>query len=226
MMDTFVPEDNNYHKAVRTLAEQSGKEDDREFTKEEVENTIASINNNKAPGTDGLTGNIYKQVFKTVPTFVTALYNGCLKQVIFPTICKEASIIPIIKPGQEKSADVSKYRPISLLIYGGRVLEKLVINRINNHASSTGYLNMKQYGFRPQTSAIDGVLALKEYVGDGFRAGEITIIVSLDVGAAFNAAWWPAIMKSLKDSRCPRNLHNLKRSYLSNRRATLQTNNI
>jgi len=231
MMDTFAPKDNNledndYHKAVRTLAEQADNtEDDREFTKEEVENTIASMNNNKAPGTDGITGNIYKQVFNMVPTFVTALYNGCLKQGIFPTTWKEASIIPIIKPGQEKSAEVNKYRPISLLNYGGKVLEKLLINRINHHAYSTGYLNKNQYGFRPQTSSIDAVLALKEFVEDGFRTGEITIIVSLDVEGAFNAAWWPAILKSLKDSRCPRNLHNLTRSYLSNRRATLQTNN-
>jgi hypothetical protein len=69
-------------------------------------------------------------------------------------------------------------------------------------------------------------LALQEYIEDGFRTGEVTILISLDVEAAFNAAWWPAILKSLKDSRCPRNLHNLTRSYFSNRRATLQTNNI
>jgi hypothetical protein len=184
------------------------------------------MNNNKAPGTDGITGNMYKQVFNTIPTFVTALYNGCLKQGIFPTNCKEAKIIPIIKPGREKSTEVTKYRPISLLNYGGKVLEKLLINRIKQHASSTGYLNKNQYGFRPQTRVIDAVLALKEYFEDGFRTGELTILVSLDVEAAFNAAWWSAILKSLNDSRRPRKLHNLTRSYFSNRRATLQTNNI
>ena len=113
-MDTFAPKDNNlddndYHKAVRTLAEQPvNTEDDREFTKEEVGNTFASMNNNKAPGIDGITGNIYKQFFNTVPTFVTALYNGCLKQGIFPTNWKEAKIIPCIKPGREKSTEVTK----------------------------------------------------------------------------------------------------------------------
>ena len=168
MMDTFAPKDNNldhnaYHKAVRTYVEQPvSTEDDREFTKQEVGNTIGSMNNNKAPGTDGVTGNIYKQVFNTVPTFVTALYNGCLKQGIFPTIWKEAKIIPCIKPGQEKSIEVTKYRPISLLIYGGKVLEKLLINRINHHPTYTGYLNKNQYGFRPQTSSIDAVLALQK----------------------------------------------------------------
>jgi hypothetical protein len=46
------------------------------------------------------------------------------------------------------------------------------------------------------------------------------------VESAISAAWWPAILKSLNDSSCPRNLHNLTRSYFSIRRATLQTNNI
>jgi hypothetical protein len=75
-------------------------------------------------------------------------------------------------------------------------------------------------------SSIDAVLALQEYIEDGFRKGEVTILVSLDVEAAFDAAWWPAILKSLKDSRCPRNLYNLTRSYFSNRHAILQTINI
>ena len=146
MLDTFAPkdnklDDNDYHKSVRTLTEQPvTTEDDREFTVEEVGNVIARMNNNnKAPGKDGITGNIYKQAFRTVPKFITALYNGCLKQGTFPTKWKEAKIIPIIKPGREKSHEVSKYSPISLLNYGGKVLEKLLINRIKHHVSNTGY---------------------------------------------------------------------------------------
>ena len=99
-MDTFAPknnklDDNDHHKAVRTLAEQPvNTEDDREFTKEGVVNTIASMNNNKAPGTDRITGNIYKRVFNTVPAFVTALYNGCLKQGIFRKFGSRQGLYP------------------------------------------------------------------------------------------------------------------------------------
>jgi hypothetical protein len=73
MMDAFAPKDNNqdnndYHKSVRTLTEQPvNTEDNQEFTTEEVRNAIESMANNKAPGKDGITGNIYKQAFKMVP---------------------------------------------------------------------------------------------------------------------------------------------------------------
>ena len=129
----------------------------------------------RPPGEDGITGVIYNQAFKTVPTFITAIYNGCLKQGIFPTKWKKAKLIPIIKPGKENSYEVSKYRPISLLNIGGKVPEKLMINRINHHVFTTEYINKNQYGFRPQTSTIDAVMALKDYIEEGFRSGEVTV---------------------------------------------------
>jgi hypothetical protein len=172
------------------------------------------MNNNKAPGTDGITGVIYNHAFKMVPTFITAIYNGCLKQGIFPTEWKKARLIPIIKQGKENSYEVSKYRPISLLNIGGKVLEKLMINRTNHHVFITEYINMNQYGIMPQTSTIDAVMVLKDYIEEGFRS-EVAVLVYLDVEGAFNSAWWPSILNSLNDSRCPKNLQNMTKSYLS-----------
>jgi hypothetical protein len=74
--------------------------------------------------------------------------------------------------------------------------------------------------------AIDTVMALKDYIEEGFRSGEVTVLVSLDVEGAFNSALWPSILKSLNESGCPRNLQNLTKSYLSKRLAMLQINNI
>jgi hypothetical protein len=57
--------------------------------------------------------------------------------------------------------DVTKYRPISLLNIGGKILEKALINRINHHIYVTEYLKKNQYGFIPQTSIIDAIMAVK-----------------------------------------------------------------
>ena len=119
------------------------------------------MNNRKAPGEDGITGDILYQAFKTLPKFITALYNGCLRKGIFPTRWKRALLIPIIKPGKENSYDVTKYRPISLLNVGSKVLEEVLINRINHHVFTKEYINKNQYGFMPQTSTTDAALAVK-----------------------------------------------------------------
>jgi hypothetical protein len=58
---------------------------------------------------------------------MTATYNACLRTGQFPVNWKIVKIFPIAKPGREKkSADTSKYRPISLLNTEGKVLEKLL----------------------------------------------------------------------------------------------------
>ena len=78
MMETFAPrdnieDDNEYHKNIRTLIEQSvNKTDDREFTTPEMRSIIENMKN-RAPVEDGITIEIYNHAFKTVPTFITAI---------------------------------------------------------------------------------------------------------------------------------------------------------
>jgi hypothetical protein len=83
--------------------------DDREFTLAEIRNAIESMNNKKAPGEDGITGEIFKQAFETFPKYITAMYNGCLWKGVFPKRWKRAKLIPIVKPGKEDSEEVTKF---------------------------------------------------------------------------------------------------------------------
>jgi len=87
----------------------------------------------KASGEDGIPSELYKYLVETPQTYITAIYNGCLKESTFPKRWKTTLIVPIIKPGKEGSQEVNKFRPISLLDIGGKVLVKVMINRINHH---------------------------------------------------------------------------------------------
>ena len=51
-------------------------------------------------------------------------------------------------------------------------------------------------------------------------------MTSLDDWGAFNAAWWPNVLKGLKDAECPRNLCYLSQGYFSQRTAVMSNNNI
>jgi hypothetical protein len=101
-----------------------------------------------------------------------------------------------------------------------------LINRINHHIYVIEYLKKYQYGFIPQTSTIDAIMAVKEFMQEGFSRGETTATISLNVEGAFNSAWWRRVLKNLQESGCPRNLFNLTKNYFSQRKATLATNNI
>ena len=95
-----------------------------------------------------------------------------------------------------------------------------------HHVYSNNLLNHNHFGFTPKKSAIDAALAVKEYLEEGMSEGHIAILVSLDVEGAFDAAWWPSILKTLQEFKCPKNLYNLAKSYFSDRTATLSMNSI
>ena len=135
-------------------------------------------------------------------------------------------MFPITKPGNENSEEVNKFRPISLVNTGRKVLEKVLINKINYHVYSHKLMKNNQFGFTPQRRAIDAAMAFKKFVIEGLAAGDVIVLVSLDVKGAFDSAWRPAILKEFKDCRCPKNLYNLTKSYFSQRSAILSTNNI
>jgi hypothetical protein len=62
----------------------------------------------------------------------------------------DSKFILITKPDKENSMEASKYRPISLLNIGGKVLEKLLIHRLNHHIYKNELLMDSQYGFTQQ----------------------------------------------------------------------------
>ena len=142
----LTPEDNQtndkaLHKQIRVITQEAIDTDDKEINLQKVKTAVASMIEKKAPGEDSIPSEVYKSLVETLPRYITAIYNGCLEKGTFPKRWKIALILLIIKPGQEGSDDVSKFHPISLLDIHGNVLEKIMINRINHHVYSKGYMN-------------------------------------------------------------------------------------
>ena len=188
---------------------------------------MQDLGNKKAPGGDGIPKEVWKSVVTILPKYLTAIYNGCLKDGVFPNRWKKAKVIPIVKPGTEGSDEVNKFRPISLLDSGGKVLEKLLINQNKHHKDSREHMSDNQFGFRPQTSTVDAALALKTFLQESLDAGgEVVAMMSLDEQGAFDAAWWLGILRELKEYKCPRKLYKLTMSYFTQRTAAVATNSL
>ena len=60
--------------------------------------------------------------------------------------------------------DPSKYCLISLLNMGGKILEKLLINRINHYMYKKDLLKDRQFGFTPQKSTTDAAMEAKKFI--------------------------------------------------------------
>jgi hypothetical protein len=93
--------DSAVHKQTREqIQEPIDTEDDKPFSQEEIESVIKKFNPKKAPGEDGLTSKIILHVFRSFPSFLTEVYNKCLKEGCFPKQWKKILRSPNYKAGE------------------------------------------------------------------------------------------------------------------------------
>lgn len=123
-------------------------------------------------------------------------------------------------PGKSVS-EPSSYRPLCMLDSTGKLLERLILTRLNDHLDSTGLRSPYQYGFRRGRSTEDAIkrlLVTAQGVAQGAaRNGDLCVAVSLDVRNAFNTAPWRRIDAALREKKVPSYLIRLIRSYFQDR---------
>jgi hypothetical protein len=112
----------------------------------EVRNTIRSLRLT-ITGPDQINNRLLKKFHRKAIVYLTHIMNACFKYSYFPTVWKQACVIPTLKPGRD-SSDPKSYRPISLLKALSNILERLLLHRLKTHvAEHRIYLN-EQFGLR------------------------------------------------------------------------------
>jgi len=53
--------------------------------------------------------------------------------------------------------------------------------------------------FHHKKSTTNAAIAVKDITDAALTKGQIVALVNLDVKGAFDAAWWPVILKAMKD---------------------------
>ena len=226
LLHHFYPDDtadvsHDQHQLRKKTQVLSDADDEPPFTSEEVAECLKTMNPNRAPGHDALTSDICTAVIIKYPDVMTSLFNRCLELGHFPTSWKEARVRIIQKPGKDDYTSLTSFRPIGLLPVFGKLLQKLFIKRLTFDAQTSKRWSDRQFGFREQTSTSHALRTLINRIKSGRQRGRQVVGVSLDIKAAFDNAWWPALMERLRKTSCPRNVNRLIVSYLQDRTVSL-----
>jgi hypothetical protein len=94
-----------------------------------METTLLSVKPGEASGLDGVYPEFIKNSGRKNKEWLVRLFNGILTTGKLPKLFKQAKIIAILKPGKG-GTDASHYRPISLLSVVYKILERLILQRI------------------------------------------------------------------------------------------------
>jgi len=72
---------------------------------------------------------VWALAYKELAGYLRHLYNRCLKEGCFPSEWKMANLVLIPKGGKPGDSP-SSYRPICLLDEAGKILERIIANRL------------------------------------------------------------------------------------------------
>lgn len=178
---------------------------------------IEAINAKGAPGRDGITGRMIKEIKDVLTPSLVELFNGCLEAGVFPKIWKQADVLLFTKKGVRDPMIAASYRPICLLPVMGKVLEMALKASLRPYIEAQ--LSDRQYGSRPGRSTEDAIAKIVQEAHDG--RSSYCIMLNFDIAGAFDSAWWPAIFSALQDFDVPSNLFMILTGYLKERRARL-----
>lgn len=171
----------------------------------------------KAPGKDGIKFKYIKYIPRVFLHKITSCYNMCVRKGRFPSCWKEA-VLTLIPKG-ELNIRSPKVRPICLLAELGKILERILVDRIeqwmDTHPESR--LTENQFGFRPGKSTYDALYKVQEIIKDETTDGKVVAGASLDIMNAFNTLRWKHILNALHEKGFPEYLRRIIGDYLSER---------
>ena len=144
-----------------------------------------------------------------------------------PQACRTATIVPFLKKDKDPQA-VSSYRPIALTSIIGKLLERLIVNRLSWRLEAKSLLSPWQAGFRQRRCTTDQCLRLSKFVSDGFQSTnkERTILMLFDYSMAYDTVWRTGLLQNIPDIGVPLRFVQWTTAWLTNRIARVQLNGV
>lgn len=133
---------------------------DSEIKIGEMEKVIGEVKNNKAPGYDGIAGEMIKIIFKINKDLFLEIMNLIWKKGKFPDIWKR-TIVALIPKENKDLHKRENYRPISLLPVWGKIMDKIITNRLVAFLENNNILLLDQCGFRENNSTTNPLSNVK-----------------------------------------------------------------
>ena len=192
-----------------------GNSTSRKIEEEEIKEIIKKLRKKITPGLDCVENEVLVAIADIVTPRITVIFNACLAHGVFPTQWKEARLVTVLKSQDKDKGSADSYRPICLLSAIGKIFEKIIRDRIEEHIQ----IGPSQYGFKKGSSTTNAIEQVIKLVRSSKE--KKVIIVMVDIASAFDSLWWPQILVRLRRTGCPGDVYAVMRDYLRNRKVTL-----
>ena len=99
---------------------------------------------------------------------------------------KHSVIDPLLKKAGLDADTNKNYRPVNNLVFFSKLIQLIVLKRLDSHTSINGLHSDEQFGYKKYHSTETMMLGIVNNVLCGFDENTCTIILFLDLSAAFD----------------------------------------
>ena len=133
---------------------------------------------------------------------LTELFQCMLRKEAIPQDFKDASIIHLYnRKGNPQVCD--NHRGISLLSIAGKILAKILLNRLNAHLDQAGLIPESQCGFRKDRGTIDMIFTARQLQEKCQEQNVDLYMTFVDLTKAFDTASRDGLWKIMAKFGCP-----------------------
>ena len=170
-------------------------------TLEEMVKAINQTSSGKAPGMDGLPAELFKAAGPAAREAFHSILTSIWEEEEVPKEFRDATVVSLFKNKGSKT-DCGNYRGISLLSIAGKILARIMLNRLINDIAEVN-LPEAQCGFRPNRSTVDMIFSVRQVQEKCMEQNMNLYAVFIDLTKAFDTVNREALWKILQKYGCP-----------------------
>ena len=165
----------------------------------DVSAAVAKLKSGKSPGWDNISTDHMLHLHPDIFAIIATLFNCMINHSKLPEGLLYSQVVPLIKDKSGALDDKSNYRAISLSTTLSKVLELILIERLQPFL----FTNDAQFGFKPSHSTTHAAYSFKETVNYYTTRGSPVYVCFLDASKAFDRVCHSKLFKILSDRGVP-----------------------
>ena len=196
------------------------------FVLEEVESVLKKLKLGKAAGHDGVQSEHLKFGGPTLRDWVLQICNAIVEAESIPRSLKTGIITPVYKGGGKDPLSTNSYRGITLTSVLAKVLEALILKRLQCHFSDRNMPHPNQTAYRKGVSCAEAIFSTMEVISTYSRSFEKVYMCFYDLQKAFDSIQYPVLLKRLYESGVNGKAWRLLRSWYTSPRSMVRVNGV